>query len=106
MLVNLRVKGYVSHFFYKDTPVSNTGFPFLFYVGTNTTCVYVLKELVHALTVCKLSHGCTWEVQRALKKLELLSAAPSVTLTLLSYPPDLPRAPTTQYTHTKHEPIV
>lgn len=106
MLVNLRVKGYVSHFFYKDTPVSNTGFPFLFYVGTNTTCVYVLKELVHALTVCKLSYGCTWEVQRALKKLELLSAAPSVTLTLLSYPPNFSCALITRYTHTKHEPIV
>lgn len=81
-------------------------FLFFFYVGTHTTCVYVLKELVHALTVCKLSHGCTWEVQRALKKLELLSAAPSVTLTLLLYPPNLPCAPTARHTHTKHEPIV
>ena len=27
------------------------------------------------------SYGCTWEVWRALKKLELLSAAPRATLT-------------------------
>ena len=42
-----------------------------------------IKELVHALAE-RSSYGCTWEVWRALKKLELLSAAPRVTLTLLS----------------------
>ena len=87
MLVNLRVKGLCLPFLLQRHSCP-TGFPFLFYVGTHTTCVYVLKELVHTLTVCKLSYGCTWEVQRALKKLELLSAAPSVTLTLLLYPPN------------------
>ena len=36
------------------------------------------------LAVHAWSYGCTWEVWRALKKLELLSAAPQATLTLLS----------------------
>ena len=47
------------------------------------------------------SYGCTWEVWRALKKLELLSATPRATLTLLSCSPNFP----TRYTHAKHEPI-
>ena len=38
------------------------------------------------------SYGCTWEVWRALEKLELLSAAPRATLTLLSCYPNFPRA--------------
>ena len=36
--------------------------------------------------------GCTWEVWRALKKLELLSAAPRATLTHLLCSPNFPRA--------------
>ena len=52
------------------------------------------------------SYGCTWEVWRALKKLELLSAAPGATLTLLSCSPNFPRASITRYTHAKHEPIL
>ena len=52
------------------------------------------------------SYGCTWEVWRALKKLELLSAAPRATLTLLSCPPNFPSASITRYTHAKHEPIL
>ena len=52
------------------------------------------------------SYGCTWEVCRALKKLELLSAAPRATLTLLSCSPNFPRASITRYTHAKHEPIL
>ena len=52
------------------------------------------------------SYGCTWEVWRALKKLELLSAAPPATLTLLSCSPNFPRASITRYTHAKHEPIL
>ena len=52
------------------------------------------------------SYGCTWEVWRALKKLELLSAAPRATLTLLSCSPNFPRASVTRYTHAKHEPIL
>ena len=52
------------------------------------------------------SYGCTWEVWRALKKLELLSAAPRATLTLLSCSPNFPRAFITRYTHAKHEPIL
>ena len=52
------------------------------------------------------SYGCTWEVSRALKKLELLSATPRATLTLLSCSPNFPRASITRYTHAKHEPIL
>ena len=52
------------------------------------------------------SYGCTWEVWRALKKLELLSAAPRATLTLLSCSSNFPRASITRYTHAKHEPIL
>ena len=52
------------------------------------------------------SYGCTWEVWRALKKLELLSAAPRATLTPLSCSPNFPRASITRYTHAKHEPIL
>ena len=52
------------------------------------------------------SYGCTWEVWRALKKLELLSAAPRATLTLLSCSPNFPRASITRYTHAKHEPTL
>ena len=58
------------------------------------------------LTVRTSSYGCTWEVWRALKKLELLSAAPRATLTLLSCSPNFPRASITRCTHAKHEPIV
>ena len=52
------------------------------------------------------SYGCTWEVWRALKKLELLWASPGATLTLLSCSPNFPRASITRYTHAKHEPIL
>ena len=44
------------------------------------------------------SYGCTWKVWRALKKLELLSAAPRATLTHLSCSPKFPRASITRYT--------
>ena len=52
------------------------------------------------------SYGCTWEVWRALKKIELLSAAPRATLSLPSCSPNFPRAFITRYTHAKHEPIL
>ena len=52
------------------------------------------------------SYGCTWEVWRTLKKLELFSAAPRATLTLLSCSLNFPRASITRYTHAKHEPIL
>ena len=58
------------------------------------------------LAVRTSSYGCTWEVWRALKKLELLSAAPRATLTLLSCSPNFPRASITRCSHAKHEPIV
>ena len=57
--------------------------------------------------------ACVYRVMEALakfgehrKKLELLSAAPRATLTLLSCSPNFPRAFLTRYTHAKHEPIV
>ena len=52
------------------------------------------------------SYGCTWEVWRALKKLELLSAAPRATLTHFSCSPNFPRASITRYTNAKHEQII
>ena len=52
------------------------------------------------------SYGCIWEVWRALKKLELLSATPGATLTLFSCSPNFPRASITRYTHAKYEPIL
>ena len=50
--------------------------------------------------------GCTWEVWRALKKPELLSAAPRATLTHFSWSPNFLRASITKYTHAKHEQIL
>ena len=52
------------------------------------------------------SYGCTWKVWRALKKLELVSAAPRATRTPLSCSPNFPRASITRYTHAKHEPVL
>ena len=53
------------------------------------------------------SYGCTWEVWRALKILELLSAAPQATHTPFFELSKLPiYASITQYTHTKHEQIL
>ena len=52
------------------------------------------------------SYGCTREVWRALKKLELLSATRQATLTLLSCSPNFPRASITRYMHAKLEPIL
>ena len=67
-----------------------------------THCVF--KNWFMLLAVRISSYGCTWEVWRALKKLELLSAAPRATLTPLSCSPNFPRASITRYTHAKHEP--
>ena len=39
------------------------------------SCRSVMKEFAHALAVHISSYGCTWEVRRALKKQELLSAS-------------------------------
>ena len=58
------------------------------------------------LTVRISSYGCTWEVWRALKKLELLSAAPRATLTYFSCSPNFPRASIIRYAHAKHEQIL
>ena len=63
-------------------------------------------NLLILLTVRISSYGCTWEVRRALKKLELLSAAPRPTLTHFSCSPNFPRASIIRYTHAKHEQIL
>ena len=52
------------------------------------------------------TYGYTWEVWRALKKLELLSAVPRATFTHFSSSPDFPRASITRYTHANHEQIL
>ena len=52
------------------------------------------------------SCGFTWEVWRALKKLELLSAVPRATLTHLSCCQKFPRVSITRYMHAKHEQIL
>ena len=66
----------------------------------------VIKQLVQAFSVRILSYGCNWEIWRALKKLELLSAVPQATLKLLSCSPNFPSASITRYMYAKHEPIV
>ena len=67
---------------------------------------YVIKELVHAFSCAYIELWMHLEVWRALKKLELLSATPPATITLLSCSPNFPRASITRYTHAKHEPIL
>ena len=57
------------------------------------------------LAVCMSSYGCTREVWRALKKLELLSAAPRATLKHFRAL-NFPRAYVTPYGHAKHEQIL
>ena len=51
------------------------------------------------LAVRMSSYGCTWEVWRALKKLELLDPY------AFSCSPNFPRTSLTRYTHAKHEQI-
>ena len=65
-----------------------------------------MKELVHAFSCAYIELRMHWEVWRALKKLEFLSAAPRATLTLLSCSPNFPHASITRYTHAKHESIL
>ena len=64
------------------------------------------KNLLMLLAVHILSHGCTWEVWRALKKLKLLLAAPQATLTHFSCSPNFLHASITRYTHSKHGQIL
>ena len=52
------------------------------------------------------SYGCTSDVWKALKKLELLSAASRATLTNFSCSPNFPSAYIARYTHAKHEKIL
>ena len=52
------------------------------------------------------SYGCTWEVWRALKKLELLSAIASSNSYASFVLSKFPLVSITRYTHAKHEPIL
>ena len=52
------------------------------------------------------SYGCTWEVWRGLKKLELHSAIASCNSYASLCSPNFPRASITRYTHAKHEQIL
>ena len=65
-----------------------------------------MKEFAHAFSCAYIELWCTWEVWRALKKLELLEAQPRATLTHLWCSPNFPRASITRYTHAKHEQIL
>ena len=64
------------------------------------------KNLLMLLAVRISSYGCTWEVWRVLKKLELRSVAPRATLTHFPCPPNFPRVSITRYTYAKHEQIL
>ena len=65
--VNCDVRQHFSRLFFVQSCDQYFSFP----------CCYVIKELVHDLAVLLSSYGCTWEVWRALGKLELLSAIAS-----------------------------
>ena len=110
MFVNVLLPGklmlplpFVREFLFKVAPYSFT------IARALTTKAEVFCALIKnwfMLSVRISSYGCTWEVWRALKKLELLLAAPRATLTLLSCSSNFPRASITRYTHAKHEPIL
>ena len=75
-----------------------------YYFGISTG--YVIKQLVHAFSCTYIELWMHLGSLESTKKLELLSAAPRPTLTLLSCSPNFPRAFITRCTHAKHEPIV
>ena len=69
-------------------------------------CRFVIKEFAHAFSCAYIELWMHLGVWRALKKLELLSAAPRATLTHFPCSPNFPRASITRYTHAKHEKIL
>ena len=58
--------------------------------------VYVIKQMVNDIA-CTMSYGCTWEVCKALKKLESHSAIASCDSYASFVLSNLPRAPITHY---------
>ena len=64
-------------------------------------CRSVIKEFAHALAVRISTYGCTWEVWRALKKLELLILVLRFFRALQTSARSI-----TRYTHAKHEEIL
>ena len=77
---------------------SQQGRLFTFFVRCENFALYHNKRLLHA-DPC----FCSVIKQRALKKLELLSAVPRATLTHFWCSPNSPHASVTQYMHAKHE---
>ena len=76
------------------------------YNNSRRSLLSLWKNLLMLLAVRISSYGCTSEVWRALKKLELPSAAPRATLAHFSCSPNFPRASITRYTQGKHEQIL
>ena len=66
----------------------------------------VIKEFAHAFSYAYIELWMHLGVWRALKKLELLSAAPRATLTHFSCSPNFLRASITRYTHATYEQIL
>ena len=64
------------------------------------------KNLLMLLAVRPSNYGCTWELWRALKKPQLLTATLRATLTHFSCSSNFSRASITRYTHAKHEQIL
>ena len=74
---------------------------------TQILVVALLQKNLRMLLAVRLSnYGCTWEVWRALKKPQLLTATPRATLMHFSCSPNFSRASITRYTHAKHEQIL
>ena len=66
----------------------------------------VIKTIVSYISCVFIEIWSTWEVWRALKKQELLSATPRATLTCLSCSPNFPRASYLDKCMLMYEPIV
>ena len=69
-------------------------------------CRSVIKEFAHAFSCAYVELWMHLGIRRALKKLELLSAAPRATLTHFSCSSNFPRASITRYTQAKQEQIL
>ena len=70
------------------------------------TQILVVALLQNNLLMLLSNYGCTWEVWRALKKPQLLTATSRATLTHFSCSPNFSRASITRYTQAKHEQIL
>ena len=78
----------------------------IFFIHASVGPFRFKRNLLMLLAVCISSYGCTWEVWRALKKLELLKVQLRATLMHLLCSPNFPCASITRYTQAKHEQIL